>query len=96
MDGPEEVGRRLRHLRVAYGHKAKTFANLLGIAETTWNNFERGKRRISIDEAIKVAAKTGASLDWIYRGLEGTLPLHVVEKLHKADAEGATRTAVNE
>jgi transcriptional regulator with XRE-family HTH domain len=83
MSEQEQIGARLRELREASGMTARAFADFLGIAETTWNNYERGKRRISIDEALKVASRTGAGLDWIFRGIEHTLPGHVLEKLVK-------------
>jgi hypothetical protein len=35
---------------------------------------------------MKVVAKTGASLDWIYRGGEYSLPVHLAEKLRQVDA----------
>jgi transcriptional regulator with XRE-family HTH domain len=82
MDHVEDIAERLRRLRLAYGfEQARAWCQFVGIGETSWNAFERGHRRITIDEALKLAAKTGASLDWIYRGLEHTLPLHVAQKL---------------
>jgi transcriptional regulator with XRE-family HTH domain len=87
MDRPEVIGARLKALRLALGYKrVKTFCDFIGITDTTWNNFERGHRRISIDEAAKVVTKTGVSLDWIYLGREHTLPLHIAEKLRQVDA----------
>jgi ribose 1,5-bisphosphokinase PhnN len=53
--------------------------------ESSWNAFERGHRRITLDEAGKVVGKTGVSLDWIYRGLEYTLPVQVAEKLRQVN-----------
>lgn len=82
MDRVEDIAERLRRLRLAYGFpQARAWCQFVGMAEPSWNAFERGNRRITIDEALKICAKTGASLDWIYRGLEGTLPLHVAQKL---------------
>lgn len=73
------------------------FCQFVGITDQAWNNYETGRRRISIDEAMKIVAKTGAGLDWIYRGLEHTLPKHVADKLAAlpADAEDANRRAAN-
>lgn len=82
MDQLDDIAERLRRLRLAYGfQQAQAWCQFVGIGATSWNAFERGNRRITIDEALKVCAKTGASLDWIYRGLVHTLPLHVVERL---------------
>lgn len=97
MSEQEQIGARLLELRRAYGYKAKDFASFVGIAETTWNNYERGKRRISIDEALKVASRTGAGLDWIFRGLEHTLPKHVIDRLDalrkSSDPKGGQQAA---
>jgi len=88
MDGPEQIGARLKRLRIAYGFAvAKQFANFVGISEAAWNHFETGRRPPTVPDAIKVAAKTGASLDWIYRGMEHTLPLHVAQKLEQVPVE---------
>lgn len=84
MDQPEQIGARLRRLREALGFStAKEFAQFLDIDHTAWNHFERGRRAPLPADAVKVCAKTGVSLDWIYRGMEHTLPLHIVQKLHE-------------
>lgn len=97
MDSQAEIGARLRRLRIALGHpKASTFCRVVGISDGAWNHYEHGRRRIAIDEALKVVTKTGASLDWIYRGLEHTLPKHLADKLHEAEmAERASQKAAN-
>jgi transcriptional regulator with XRE-family HTH domain len=87
MDKPEIIGARLKALRLALGfHQARAFCTFIGAHEPNWNMFERGHRRISLDEAVKVVIKTGVSLDWIYLGREHTLPLHIAEKLRQVDA----------
>jgi hypothetical protein len=34
-----------------------------------------------LQEALALCAKTGMSLDWIYRGLDHANPLHVVQRI---------------
>jgi transcriptional regulator with XRE-family HTH domain len=87
----EIIGTRLKALRDALGYEARAFCEIIGIFEQAWNNYEHGRRRIGIDEAMKVVTKTGVSLDWIYRGLEHTLPLYVAKKfrLNLASADRA-------
>jgi len=41
---------------------------MVQISTTAWNRYEHGTLRIGIDRALNVVKKTGASLDWIYRG----------------------------
>lgn len=82
MDQPQHVGARLKRLRLALGFdQAKDFAEYVGINEQAWNHFERGRRFPLPPDAIKVAVKTGATLDWIYRGLPDRLPLDLARKI---------------
>lgn len=98
MDNPDVIGARLKRLRLALGYsQARPFCAFVGISDQAWNNYETGRRRISIDEAMKIIMKTGASLDWIYRGLDHTLPKHVADKLAALEKEEeAIRRAANE
>jgi transcriptional regulator with XRE-family HTH domain len=89
MNKIDQVALRLRRLRNALGFETvRDFAAFLNVNEQTWYHFERGRRVPTIRDAIKLADKTGASLDWIYRGLEHTLPLHVVQKIAAVPEEG--------
>lgn len=86
MDTPEVIGARLKLLREAFGfHEAKAWCEHVGIAPNAWNHFERGRRAPTVEAALKVAVKTGASLDWIYRGLEETLSVKVQKALMEAE-----------
>jgi transcriptional regulator with XRE-family HTH domain len=93
MDKPEEIGARLRRLRLAKGYTvAKEFCDSIGVQDTAWNNWEKGRRVIPIDVALKVSLKTGASLDYIYRGMEHTLPKHVLDDLEAFDRLGGANS----
>jgi transcriptional regulator with XRE-family HTH domain len=89
QEGLDAIARRLRLTREALSQTQSGFCALTGISRTAWNNYERALRRISIDEALKVVRVTGVSLDWIYRGVESALPLHLVERIRRAEADGA-------
>lgn len=87
LDSLEAIAARLALLRKAKGaSSAAEFARRLDIGATAWNNYETATRRISLDEAMKVVRLTGASLDWIYRGLEWTLPAQLLEEINEARA----------
>jgi transcriptional regulator with XRE-family HTH domain len=87
IDRPEVIGAQLRTLREAFGYdQARAFCQFVGFSDQALYNYETGKRRISLDEAMKIVAKTGASLDWIYLGVEHALPVHLAEKLRQVDA----------
>jgi hypothetical protein len=74
------VGKRLLEIRLAWGYpNAREWSRFTGINHTTWKNWEVGERLPSLQEALVLCAKTGISLDWIYRGLEHANPLHVVQ-----------------
>lgn len=80
----EEIGKRLRQLRFAWGYEsADDWVRYLGFGfdRTTWLGYETGRRLIPVPEAIRLCARFQLSTDWIYRGMEGTLPPTVIEKL---------------
>jgi transcriptional regulator with XRE-family HTH domain len=68
MDRPEVIAARLRALRRALKHNQKTFCEVVGISEQAWNHFERGRRAPTVKDGVKIAKKTGVTLDWIYCG----------------------------
>lgn len=80
-----EIGRRLEALRLAKGIAAQNmFAQLIGAQISQYNNWETGRRRITVDFAIKICVLTGATLDYIYRGDVSSLPLSLVGRLPTA------------
>lgn len=82
VESAAAIGARLRLLRLAYGALQRRdkemsqseFARLCEIGISAWNNAETGDNRIGIDNAKKVARRTGASLDFIYFGERAGLP----------------------
>lgn len=75
------IGERLKRTREAMELNQATWCRLVGIETQAWNNYERGLRRISVDQAIKVCQATGVSLDWIYRGIAFGLPIELATAL---------------
>jgi plasmid maintenance system antidote protein VapI len=55
----------------------------VGIPENTWHHFEKGRRPITMDAALKIYGKTGATLEWILLGEENALPMHLIKKLER-------------
>lgn len=94
MDTPKVIGARLKLLREAMGFdEAKAWCEYVDIATNAWNHFERGRRAPTIEAALKVAVKTGATLDWIFRGLEETLPVRVQQALAAAEKKPTHKSA---
>ena len=44
------------------------FCERARIATNTYNQFEKGKKRPSIENALRLCEAYGLTLDWIYRG----------------------------
>ncbi|MGC2781121.1 MAG: helix-turn-helix transcriptional regulator [Bradyrhizobium sp.] len=86
-----EISDRLRLIREAKGLNQATFARLVGIEPQAINNYETGLRRISVDQAIKICAATGVSLDYIYRGLTGHLPVDIATELQRLQRQEKSR-----
>jgi len=92
----DAIGERLRLIRIAYGilngHNDELsqvdFAQLCGISRQMWNNAERKRARLGLDNAMLLRERTGATLDYIYEGDRRGLPLALaleIEKLEKTE-----------
>lgn len=87
------IAERLKLIRLAVhgGMKQAAFARLVGIEPQALNNYETALRRISVDQAIKICAATGVSLDWIYRGITAGLPAEMATALQRKQREERLR-----
>jgi transcriptional regulator with XRE-family HTH domain len=93
---PEAVGQRLALLRLALGYgerQQRAFADFLSLGATSYNSYETGKQRPPIHVALSIVTRTGASLDWLYRGVEDLLPHHLVLKLRGEDEQHGRKRA---
>lgn len=82
----EAVAERMRLTRLALGLTQAAIGRLAGIGAQAWNNNERARGRISLDQALKLCVATGVSLDWIYRGEMRGLPHELAVKIQAAIA----------
>jgi len=87
------VSHRLALLRQFHSDKAAEFCRKAGIAQSTWNNYETGDRRISLDAAIRLCNRFRITLDWIYRGEQYGLPAEFVDYLRASEAAGKIHAA---
>jgi transcriptional regulator with XRE-family HTH domain len=77
-----DIGMRLQALMNALEFKKQsTFAHLIEVTQPALNNYLQGVRRPDLDVAMRIQAKTGATLDWIYLGDRSGLPSRLLEKL---------------
>jgi len=62
------VGYRLTLTRRAFGSGQQAFAEMADINASAYNQYERGKRLISVSHAVKLVDAYHITLDWIYLG----------------------------
>ncbi len=81
---------RLRLLREAVAENQAEFCRRVGLSQTAWNNYERGRGRISIDAAAKIREALKIPTDWIYFGdtvvLEAATPHDIVKAIRAVEA----------
>lgn len=65
---PKAIGERLVMLRQVLGLAQYELADRAKIAPNTYNQYENGTRRPSIENAIALCEAFDLTLDWIYRG----------------------------
>lgn len=78
------IGARLKIARQALGYTQATMAKLMGSATAgqAWENYEAGRRRISMDHALALCV-LGLSLDWIYRGVMDGLSTELRQRIEE-------------
>lgn len=86
LDGTslKAVAARITALRSAMGLNATTFAKRCKIGKPALSNYEKARRRPSMDQAGKIAGATGAPVDWIIFGTrQEMLPGYLLEKIYE-------------
>jgi transcriptional regulator with XRE-family HTH domain len=80
-----EIGTRLALTRRALGLTQVMMARLMGSVGDgqAWENYEAGRRRISIDHAMALTQSCGIPLDWIYQGQMANLPPQLRERIQQ-------------
>lgn len=89
LHDPDGIKARMKAIRLCFGAKMgfrnqTEFAAWVGISRNAWSNYEAAGWRPRLDEAQKVVALTGVTLDWIYTGDERFLPVHLANDLRAA------------
>ncbi len=76
------IGQRLAALRQAESDmNQREWAEKHGFSVTQYNNWEKGVRRITVDEAERLCDLYGLKLDFIYRGNVSGLPENIKKLL---------------
>ncbi len=63
-----EIGQRPTLTRQVIGLAQNEFCQRARIAPTTYNQFDKGRQRPAVENAIALCETYGITLDWIYRG----------------------------
>ena len=76
-----QIAFRLRSTREALELTPTELCKQVGIRTNTWSQWENGKGRPELDKGLLLCDKLGVTLDWIYRGDPGGLPVRIASKL---------------
>lgn len=83
-DSLDSIPGRLKRTREAFKMNQADWCRMVGIDTQAWNNYESGRRRISLDQLLKVCRATGITTDWIYRGMmSASIPSQIQIELQK-------------
>jgi plasmid maintenance system antidote protein VapI len=88
-ESKEAVEERLELTRRALGYPTQTaFARAIGISAQKWQNYisKKIKDRITVDVAIMLCKRFGLTLDWIYLGDIGSLPVRIARQIESAES----------
>jgi transcriptional regulator with XRE-family HTH domain len=77
----KDTGDRLARAREALELSQVEICRNIGIGETTWNNWEKAKRRPDPLALVRFANAYGISLDYIYRGDTQALSSRILSKI---------------
>lgn len=81
----EEVAARLRLTREALALEQASLCRLMDVPANRWNNAETGDNYPSVPDMTRFCQVTGASTDWILRGIRHTLPASLLEAIQKRE-----------
>jgi transcriptional regulator with XRE-family HTH domain len=89
----EAIAARLILLREALGYRQADFARRLGISYQRLSNWERNVQPLPLSGAQNVRRVTGATLDWLYNGIEAGLPRDLADLIAKHKREPGNKRA---
>jgi transcriptional regulator with XRE-family HTH domain len=75
------IAERLRLTRRVTGLGQYEFAERAGIAGNTYNQYEQGKKRPTIENALHLVNTYKLTLDWIYAGDPSNLPYSLAKAI---------------
>lgn len=91
--GVAAIGRRLELTRQVLGLQQNEFCEKARIAANTYNQYERGKKRPSLGNALKLCDTYHLTLDWIYRGDPSALRYTTADAIKALKEERCSATS---
>lgn len=73
----EDVARRLLETREALELDQQHFGTRAGLSQPQYNQYENGKRLLTLPAAMKLCDAYGLTMDWLYRGDPAGLQLRL-------------------
>lgn len=84
-DRVTEIANRLIRTRIALGFESQAdFCAQIDVQKHVYNPFEKARRRISLDVALKIRDRFGIPLDWTYCGDASRIPAGLFKKISRA------------
>lgn len=77
----QQVGIRLQQSLIAIGKKPAEIARNFGVSQQRLSNYMTGARPLDIDLAMKLSARFGITLDWLYMGDMKSLPYELAQRI---------------
>lgn len=93
------AGRRLAAARLALGiERQDVMAHVLGVAPTTYNNWENGLRLADPAAMARLLHRTGIGPDWVYAGALRSIPFDLASAVeqHARALDAALHTTLSE
>ena len=81
-DLARDVARRIARSRKALGLDQEQFGDGAGLSQPRYNQYETGRRLLTLAAAMLLCERYNLTLDWIYRGDPSGLPKRLTDALH--------------
>lgn len=86
-----DIAARIKWHRSLEGLNQQGYADRAKIKRSQLSNWETGQQRISVDGALALRDTYGLSLDFIYAGIDDTLPMSLRQALRERPLVKASR-----
>lgn len=86
-----DIAARIKWHRDLEGLNQTAYAEKAGVKRSQLSNWETGQQRISVDGAIALRQTYGLSLDFIYEGIDETLPMALRVALRESPLVSASK-----